>query len=119
MRLTSRRSFSRSLLASFSIHDVTAVDGRTAFGRIIFEPAILGRVVRRRDDNAVSQSAAAAPIVTKNGMRNDRGRGEPAVRRRSLSTTPFAAKNLKRDMKRRFRQGVGIAAHVKRPVDAL
>ena len=34
--------------------------GRPAIGRIVFEAAILGRIVRRRDDDAVGQAVVAA-----------------------------------------------------------
>ena len=53
--------------------------GRTAIGRVVFEPAVSRGIVRRRDDNAVGQVRLAVPVVNQNGARNDRRRGYSVV----------------------------------------
>ena len=47
---------------------------RTAIGRIVFEPAILRRIVRRRDHDAVGEALFAAVVVGQDRMRNRRRR---------------------------------------------
>ncbi len=53
--------------------------GRAAVGRIVFEAPILGRIVRRRDDDAVAQLLAATVIVYQDGAGNDRRGGHPVI----------------------------------------
>ncbi len=45
---------------------------RPAIRRVVFEAAIPGRVMRRRNHDAVRLEAAVVPVVTQDGMRNDR-----------------------------------------------
>ena len=58
--------------------------GGTAVGRIVLESAIVRRIVRRRDHDAVGESRGAAAVVREDGVR-ERGRGRVAevVRRPS------------------------------------
>ncbi len=42
--------------------------GWTAGGRVVFEASILGRIVRRRDDNAVGQVFFATAVVHEDGV---------------------------------------------------
>ena len=49
-----------SSLACASIQPVTSRIRRPAVRRVVLEAAILGRVVRRRDDDAVGEAAGAA-----------------------------------------------------------
>ena len=49
--------------------------GRTAVRRIVFEAAILGRIVRGRDDDAVGQPVLAPEIVDEDRLGNRRRRG--------------------------------------------
>ena len=48
--------------------------GRAAVGRVVLEAAVLGRVVRRRHDDAVGQAIVAAAVVDEDRVRDDRGR---------------------------------------------
>ena len=52
--------------------------GRAAFGRIVFEAAVGGRIVRRRDHDAVGQARGATAIVSQNRARDDGRRREAA-----------------------------------------
>src|SRR3984957_15254168 len=47
---------------------------RTAIGGIIFEATVVGRIMRRGDDNSVREPNFPAMIVSQNRMRNDRRR---------------------------------------------
>ncbi len=42
--------------------------GRPAVRRIVFEAAILGRIVRGRDDNAVGEPCLPSAVVLQDGM---------------------------------------------------
>jgi hypothetical protein len=53
--------------------------GRTSVRRIIFEPAILWRVVRGGDDDAVGEMLASPAIVHKDSARDDRRRRHAIV----------------------------------------
>ncbi len=48
--------------------------GGPAVGRVVFEAAIVGRIVRGRDHDAVGQSAGAPAIVAEHRVRERRGR---------------------------------------------
>ncbi len=48
--------------------------GGSAVGRIVFEAAIVGRIVRGRDHDAVGQSGGAPAIVAEHRVRQRRGR---------------------------------------------
>src|SRR5262245_56471177 len=52
---------------------------RAAIGRVVLEAAVLGRVVRRRDDDAVREILLTAAVVNDNGSRNDGRRGDAIV----------------------------------------
>ena len=52
---------------------------RPAIRRIVFEPAVLGRIVRRRDDDAVRQPVLAVAVVDEDGPRNHRRGRHPVV----------------------------------------
>jgi hypothetical protein len=65
--------------------------GRTAISRVVLEPAILRRVVRRGNDDAVGEVIAARAIVNEYRVRNDRRRLNPSARWITVST-PFAAR---------------------------
>src|SRR5258708_21103742 len=47
---------------------------RAAVGRVVLEAAILGRIVRRRDNDAISQVFLASAVVNENGSRDHRRR---------------------------------------------
>src|SRR6185437_4405565 len=46
----------------------------SAVGRVVFEAAVAGRIMRGRDDDAVGETRFASAVVGENGMR-DRGSG--------------------------------------------
>ena len=48
---------------------------RPAVGGIVFEPAVMWRIVRRRDDDAVGESCLAPAVVCENRVGNDGGWG--------------------------------------------
>ena len=74
-----------SALAARSIHVGDVGIGRSAIRRIVFEAAILGRIVRRGDDDAVGETALAALVIGQDRVRDDRRRRIAAVLRRSSS----------------------------------
>ena len=53
--------------------------GGAAVGRIVFEPAVVRRVVRGSDDDAVGQAVGAAAIVDEDGMGDDGSGGETVM----------------------------------------
>ena len=53
--------------------------GRPAVSRIIFEAAIFRWIVGWRNDNAIGQLFAAAPVVSEDGMGDGRGWSEGVV----------------------------------------
>ena len=53
--------------------------GGAAVGRVVLEAAVLGRIVRRRDDDAVREVLLAAAVVDEDGSGDDRGRGDAVV----------------------------------------
>ncbi len=46
----------------------------TSICRVVLEAAIVGRIVRGRDDDAIGHTAAASAVVGENGMRDGGGR---------------------------------------------
>ena len=92
--------------------------GRAAVGRIVLETAVLRRVVRGRDDDAVGEVILTATVVNQNGSRDDRGRSYTVVllndRFDAIGREHFESRAL-----RRPRNGVRILPHVERPVDGL
>ena len=62
-RITSSQQFVRTIFDPMSHVGIS----RAAIGRVVFEAAILGRIVRRRDNNAVSQVFLASAVVNQNG----------------------------------------------------
>ena len=92
--------------------------GRAAVGRVVFEAAVFGRVVRGRDDDAVGQLLGAAAIVHEDRARDHRRRREPSSllndRLDAVGRQHFQCRSLRRPGQR-----VRVLAHVKRAVDAL
>ena len=87
--------------------------------RIVFETTVSRRVVRRRDDDAVSQSLTAVLAVpAQDGMGDRRGRcGGTVVGDANLHI--IGRQDFKRTAKGRFRQGMRISAHEQRTGDAV
>ena len=92
--------------------------GRAAVGRVVLEAAVLGRIVRRRDDDAVGEAGRAAAVVDEDGARDDRRRRDAVV---ALDDRLDAVgrQHFERRALGRRRQGVRVLAHEERAVDAL
>ncbi len=74
IRCTPCRPLFRNSLAFASIQPVTFGIGRPAVGRVVLEAAIIGRIVRGRDDDAVGESCRAPAVVGEDRVRNRRRR---------------------------------------------
>ena len=94
--------------------------GRAAVGRVVLEPAVGGRVVRRRDDDAVGEPGAGRPaaVGAQDGVRHGRRR-RVAVGGVDEHGDVVGGEHLERARPRRLGQGVGVAAEEQRAVDAL
>ena len=91
MRFTPSRPPSSSALARCLDPAGDVGVGRAAVRRVVLEAAVFGRIVRRRDDDAVGEPAGAAAVVDEDRVRDRRRRRVFAVRARSCISTPFAA----------------------------
>ena len=87
--------------------------GRSAVRRIVFDTAVGWRVVRWGDDDAVSKSFRPSPVVSRNGVRNDRSRRE-AVIALEKCLDPICGQNLQCDSLRRPGKRVSVFAHKQR-----
>jgi hypothetical protein len=67
---------------------------RTAVGRVVLESAIVGRVVRGRDDDTVGEARRTAHVVGENGERDNRGR-RVTVATLDTDLDPIRRENLK------------------------
>ena len=92
--------------------------GRAAVRRVVLEAAVLRRVVRRSDHDAVGQVRCAAAVVHQDRAGDDRRRREPAVALDDR-VDAVAGQHFERDVLRQRRQGVRVLAHVERAVDRL
>ena len=92
--------------------------GRAAVGRIVFEAAVLRRIVRRRDDDAIGETGFASAIVNEDGTRDDRRRRHAIVALDDRLDI-FGGQNFQRGALRGRGQGVRVLAHVQRAVDAV
>jgi hypothetical protein len=80
--------------------------------------ASIGRIVRRRDDNAVRQSGSAAAVVSQYCVGNHGGRGVfVLVREHDFHTV--GRQHFERTGKRRLRKRVRIDPQKQRAIDAL
>ena len=91
---------------------------RAAGGRVVFEAAVFGRVVRGRDDDPVSQPGSAAAVVSKDGVRDDR-RGRIAAIAIDHHLDAVGGEHLQGAHKSRLGQRMGVHAHEQRAVDAV
>jgi hypothetical protein len=91
---------------------------RTAVGAVVLEAAVLGRVVRRRDDDSVGKAGGAAPVVRQHGVR-ERGGGRVAVARIDHDVDLVRREHLQRAAERRLREGVRVDAEEDGAVDLL
>ncbi len=95
--------------------------GRAAVGRVVLEPAVLGRVVRRRDYDAVGARATAGVVghvVGQDRVRDRRRRREPALGV-DLDVHAAGHEHLHRGPERRLGQRVRVAPEEQGPVDPL
>ena len=97
--------------------------GRAAVGRVVLEAAVLGRVVRRRDDDAVGEigparGPRAVSVVAEDGVRDRRGR-RVAVVGVDEHGDVVGREDLERGRPRRLGQGVGVTPEEQRSVDRL
>ncbi len=92
--------------------------GGAAVGRVVLEAAILGRIVRRRDDDAVGEMLLAAAVVDENGARDD-GRRRDAVVALDDGLDAVGRQHFEGGALGRRGQRVRVLAHVERAVGAL
>ena len=92
--------------------------GGAAVGRVVLEAAVLGRIVRRRDDDAVREVLLATAVVDEDGPGDDRRRRDAVV---GLDDRLHAVgrQDLQRRALGRRGQRVRVLAHVERAVRAL
>ena len=91
--------------------------GRAAMRRIVFEAAILRRVVRGRDQHPVGEALEAAAIIGQDRVAHD-GRRRVAVLRVDHHRHTVGREHLDRAGEGGLGQRVGIAAEKQRAVDA-
>ena len=92
--------------------------GGTTAGWVVFEAAVVGRVVRGRDDDAVGEVACAATVVGEDGVR-DRRRRRVFIVRRHHHVDAIARQHFERARACRLRRCMGIDAEEQRSVDAI
>ena len=83
--------------------------GRTTVRRVVLEAAVLGRVVRRRDDDAVGQLVAPSAVVDEDRVRDD-GRRRVAVVGVDPNVHAVRDEASQGRLEGRLGQGVGVAA---------
>src|SRR5581483_1948560 len=91
--------------------------GGAAVGRVVLEAAVLGRVVRRRDHDAVGQVLPAAAVIDEDGARDDRRRRH-AVVALDHGLDAVGGQDFEGGALGRPRQGVRVLAEVQRAVGA-
>ena len=87
-------------------------------GRVVLEAAVGGRVVRRRDHDAVALVIGATTVVDEDGVRDD-GRRRHAVVALEDRLDAFGRQHLERRPLRRAGEGVRVLAQEKRTVDRV
>src|SRR5437879_318782 len=92
--------------------------GRPAVGRVVLEAAVLRRVVRWCDDDAIGQSLLAAAVMHNNGARNNRRRGH-AIVALDDGLDEVGREHLKSGSLRRAGESVSILAQMEWAVGAL
>src|SRR5262249_7094691 len=86
-------------------------------GRVVLEAPVLGRVVGRRDDDAVGKAVRPALVMHEDGERERGGRGV-AVARIRQDTYFVGGEHLERGDEGGLGQRVGIPSQVERAGDA-
>ena len=90
--------------------------GRPAVGRVVLEPAVGGRVVRGRDDDAVGAGATA---VVRQDRPRDGGRGRVAVARIDQHGDVVGREYLQRRDARRLGKRVRVGTQEQRAADIV
>ncbi len=90
---------------------------RAAIGRIIFEAAILGGIMRRRDHHAVGKTAVAALVMGQDGVRDHRRR-RVTIALVDHRLDAIGGKYFQRARQSRLRQRVGVDADEQRSGNA-
>ena len=90
--------------------------GGSAVGRVVLEAAILGRVVRGSDDDAVGQTALATAVMHEDGPGNHRGRCDTIVYLND-HIHAIGRQNLQGGTLGGRRDRVCVLAHVQRAID--
>ena len=92
--------------------------GRAAVGRVVLEAAVGGRIVRRRDHDAVARVLGAAAVVDEDRVRDDRRRRH-AVVALDDRLDAVGGQHLERRPLGRTGEGVRVLAQEQRAVDPL
>ena len=92
--------------------------GRSSFRGIVFEPAVLWRVMGWGNDYSIGKPSSSAPVVCEYGMGND---GSGGISKTLLHHDVYliGGKHLDRGGKRRLGKGMGIHSHEEGAVDAF
>ena len=93
--------------------------GRAAVGRIVFESAILRRIVRRRDHDAVGQAGRPPAVVRQDRMRERRRRRVAVLADRSSYLDAVRRQHFQRAGERRLGKRMRVLGQEQRPVDAF
>src|SRR5262249_45668084 len=91
---------------------------RTSVGGVVFKTSVLGRIVRRCNDDTISQVLLATAVVHDNGARNDGGRGHAIISLKDAHDV-VGRKHFQRGPLSRTGKSVGILAEVERTVSAF
>lgn len=83
--------------------------------RVVLDAAVIGRVVRWRDDDAIGLAAVAPAVVHKDGVRHARRRRVFATRRDERFHA-VGGEHFERAFECGLRQRVGINTYVNRPI---
>ena len=88
---------------------------RPAVRRVVLEAAVIGRVVRRGDHDAIGQAGRAAPVVRQHRVRQG-GRRGVAVAAVDQDGDPIGGEHLERGRPGRLGQRVGVPGEKQRAV---
>lgn len=110
------KTFGEKLVGPIGDHRGDAGVGRTAAGRIVFESAVAGWVVRRGDDDAVGEHTRVVTVEGEDRVTDRRGGRERVTGRRAYAD-PVRDEHLQRAAPCRDRQQVGVETDEQRPGD--
>jgi hypothetical protein len=91
---------------------------RSAVWGVVFEPAVMRRIVRRRDDDAVGESRLAPAVVSENRVGDNRRWGI-FIPLRDHDFHPVCRQDLERTGKGRLGEGMRVHAEKQRAIDLL